>query len=384
MGNRMSETQIIYDIIRQTGPVARVNIARKYQKRPATVTRITNKLLNQKLICSCGKDLQAKGRAPELLKVNPDVFYVLGVHTVSNGFRGSIVSAGGEVIAYSTIALQHKHDRQGFLKGLQYAVTQFLDSARGNGINAAAIGLGMPGEVDYLTGHLVRAAIIFPELTDVPCKEFLENHFQLPVVVDHNAAMMTLGEFLWGSGKTIQASMGTLFIGHGIGGRFIINGQLFRGARNRAGELGHIPLRHNGPKCKCGLNGCFEALASIPVIEKNYSGKISFAEIVSRAESGEKRALDVLHQAAEYTGEAIAIIFDMIDVDLLVINGDIVAAKNIIKEPLLKSVMAHSHSKQPLNKEFLTFSKFGPEVGTIGAAAAAVQKIYTGFGITTS
>ena len=168
--------------------------------------------------------------------------------------------------------------------------------------------------------------------------------------------------------------MGTLFIGHGIGGRFIINGKLFRGGRNRAGELGHIPLRRGGPLCKCGLRGCFEALASIPVIEKNYSNNISFEEVVSRAEAGEKRALEVLTEAAEYTGKAIAIIFDIIDVDMLVINGEIIIAESLIKEALLKAVLKHSHSKQPANKEFLTFSKFGREVGTIGAAAAAGTK----------
>ena len=376
----MSVTQIIYDIIRRNESIARIDISNKYRKRPATVTRITNKLLKENLICSCGKDLQARGRSPELLKTNPNAFYVLGVHTVSKGFRGSIVSAGGEVIFYSTIPVQHKHTRQGFLEGLQCAVKQFLDSAQKNEISISGIGLALPGEVDHQTGHLVQAAVIFPELTEVPCKKFLEDSFQLPVVVDHDAAMITLGEFCWGGNKTSN-SMGTLFIGHGISGRFIINGQLFRGTRNRAGELGHIPLRRNGPVCKCGLRGCFEVLASIPVIEKNYSDNISFNEIVTRAEAGEKRALEVLHEAAEYIGEAIAIIFDIIDVDLLVINGDIIVAENLIKEPILKAVMKHSHSKQPANKEFLTFSNFGQEVGTVGAAAAVVQNIFADFGI---
>jgi len=380
----MSETQIIYDIIKQSGPIARVDIAKKYQKRPATVTRITNKLLKQNLICPCGKEILAKGRALELLEVSPEAFYVLGVHVVSSGFRGTIVSAGGEVISYSTITLQHKHTRQGFLEGLQRAVKEFLDSAKKNEIIISGIGLALPGEVNHKAGHLLQAAVILPELTEVPCKEFLEESFQLPVVVDHDAAMITMGEFCWGERRNRQASMGTLFIGHGISGRFIINGQLFRGARNRAGELGHIPLRRNGPKCKCGLRGCFEALASIPVIEKKYSGNISFAEIVNRAEAGEKRALGVLYEAAEYTGEAIAIIFDIIDVDLLVINGDIVTAKHLLKEPLLKSVMEHSHSKQPANKEFLTFSNFGPEAGAVGAAAAVTQSLFNNLGIVTN
>ena len=377
----MSETQTIYDIIRQLGSVSRVDISKKHQKRPATVTRITNKLLKQKLICSCGKYPQARGRSRELLKVNPNAFYVLGVHVVSSGFRGSIVSAGGEVVSCSTTSVSHKHNCAGFLEDMHQAVKEFLNFARENKIIVSGIGLALPGEVNHQTGHLVQAAVILPELTKVPCKEYLENNFQLPIVVDHDAAMITLGEFYWGESRISHNSMGTLFIGHGISGRFVINGQLFRGARNRAGELGHIPLRRNGPKCKCGLRGCFEALASIPVIEKKYSANIAFPEIVARAKNGEKRALAVLHEAAEYIGEAIAMIFDIIDVDSLVINGDIIVAENVIKETVLKSVTKYSHSKQPLGKEFLTFSNFGSEVGTVGAAAAAVKKIYNNFGI---
>jgi predicted NBD/HSP70 family sugar kinase len=122
-------------------------------------------------------------------------------------------------------------------------------------------------------------------------------------------------------------------------------------------------------------------MASIPVIEKNYSGNICFSEIVDKAESGEPRAIEVLHQAAQYLGEALAMIFDMLDVDLMVINGDIVAAKNIIQKTLIESVIKNSHSKQPPNKEFIKFSNFGPEVGTVGAAASAVQSIYSAFGV---
>lgn len=380
----MSEAQAIYDIIRINEPVARIDISTKYRKRPATVTRITDKLLKQNLICPCGREAQGRGRAPELLKTNPDAFYVLGVHAVTKGFIGGIVSAGGELISCQTVTIEHKADRRGFLNDLKYAVEQLIGHARKSGIVISGIGLALPGEVDYQTGRLVQAAVILPGLTDVPCKKFLEDNFHLPVVVDHDGAMMTLGEFCWGSGKNSGPSMGTLFIGHGIGGRFIINGKLFRGGRNRAGELGHIPLRRSGPLCKCGLRGCFEALASIPVIEKNYSDNVPFSEIVTRAKAGDKRALEVLNEAAEYTGEAIAVILDIIDVDLLVINGEIITAESLIKEPLLKSVAKHSHSKQPVNKEFLTFSKFGREVGAIGAAAAAVQNIFAGFGITTS
>ncbi len=376
----MIKEQFVYDIIQKNGAVSRIDIHRNYGIRKATVTRITEKLLEQKLICFSGKDSIARGRAPELLSINSSAFHVLGIHAASNCLRAGIVSSGGNPQNYSTAIFPAKLTGDAFLKLLDKFIRQMLESAKRNNITISAIALALPGEVNHGDGSLVQAAVVLPGLAGVPCKNFIEKKFKLPVVVDHDAAMITYAEFLWGQGKSTP-NMGSLFVSHGIGGRFIINGNLFRGARNRAGEVGHIPLRRKGPMCKCGLKGCVEALASIPAIEKNYSQEISFPEIVSRAEAGEKKAVKVLCQAAEYLGEALAIIFDVIDIDVMVVSGDIIKAERIIKQTLLDSVTQNSHSKQPSNKEFLKFSKFGSEIGILGAAAVCSRKTLEDMGI---
>lgn len=376
----MTATQKIYDIIRKSGPISRIDIHRKFDLRPATITRITELLINRNLICDCGKDFAAAGRTPELLKINDSAFHVIGLHAVSNAVRGGIVSSAGKIKTYSTFSCPDSADKKRFLESLREAAQKLLENAAENGIKISGIGLALPGEVDYNTGTLSKAAVILPGLADIPCKTYLENKFEMDVTVDHDTSMITQAEIFWGKANGCQ-NTGTLFIGRGIGGSFFINGRLLRGARNRSGELGHIPLRHAGPICKCGLKGCFEALASISVIEKKYGVNISFDEIVKRAAYGEKKAVAVLNEASGYIGEAIAIIFDILDIELLVVNGDIIAAEKLIREPVLDSFAAHVHSKQPLNKEFIVYSCFGQEVGVLGSAAAACHKAFAGFGI---
>ncbi|MDD5597569.1 MAG: hypothetical protein PHV82_06470, partial [Victivallaceae bacterium] len=183
----MSEKQVIYDIILRAGPISRKDISTKYGKRPATVTRITNKLLEQNLVCSRGKDILPKGRAKELLSVNPEAFYVLGIHVVSGGVRGAVVASGGKVVSCSEMALQWGGDREVFLEALREAVRKILISANKDGISISGIGLALPGEVDHNAGRLVQAAVILPGLTEVPCREYLENCFKLPAAVDHDA-----------------------------------------------------------------------------------------------------------------------------------------------------------------------------------------------------
>lgn len=376
----MSATQMIYDIIRNSGPISRVDIHRKFHIRQATITRVTETLLEKNLLSSHGKDSALLGRTPELMKINDSAFHVIGLHPVSNAIRGAIVTAGGKIETYSTFPLPSDNNKQRFLAALGRFTNELLKTAAEKNIRISGIGLALPGEVDYNAGILQQAAIILPGLADVPCGDYLSEKFKLPVAVDHDCAMITLAEVFWGKAKSCM-NIGTLFIGHGIGGRFFINGKLYRGARNRAGELGHIPLRHSAPLCKCGLKGCFEALASIPVIEKNYGQNINFDEIVKRAFDGEKKSITVLNQAAGYIGEALAIIFDILDIELLIVNGDIIAAEKIISSAILASATVHAHSKQPLNKEFISFSSFGPEVGALGAAAGISQQIMDSYGI---
>lgn len=376
----MQLSQIIYDIIRKSGPISRIDIHRDFDIRKASVTRITDGLLERNLISVEGKEAASMGRAPELLKINDSAFHVIGLHAVSGGIRGGIVSSGGKVLSYSETPFDGTPDKKSFLDLLLSCTAGILKEAASKKIKISGIALAMPGEVDFETGSLVQAAVILPGLTEVPCLACLEKKFKLPVVVDHDCAMITQAELFWGAARSCL-NAAVLFIGHGIGGKFVINGKLYRGSRNRAGELGHIPLRHSGPLCNCGLKGCFEALASIPVIEKNYGSKIRFGKIVERAFDGEKKALAVLNDAAEYIGEAVAVISDMLDLEMIVINGDIVAAAPLIEKTVLETALLHEHSKQPDVRKYLSFSSFGLDVGVIGSAAAMHRKLFEEIGI---
>ena len=377
----MTATQAVYAIIRQHGPISRSAIHRKFNMRLATITRITGELLGKKLIRSCGKDAAALGRSPELLQINESAFHVLGLHAVRKAIRGGIVSSGGKLESYSNFALPENADAKCFLAALGKFAGEMLKTAKKSGIEVTGVGLALPGEVNPQTGCLTQAAVILPGLVEVPCGTYLSGKLKLPIAVDHDTAMITLAEMLWGKGKACQ-NFGALFVGHGIGGKFVIDGKLHCGSRNRSGELGHIPLRRDGAACDCGLRGCFEALASIPAIERSYAADTSFATIVERAAQGEEKAIAVLSTAAGYIGEAIAIIFDMLDIESLVINGDIIAAEKTIRQAIIDTAVAHSHSKHPPNKEFIAFSSFGPEVGVLGAAAVSVTEILAKQGVT--
>ena len=376
----MSASQMIYDLIRRHGAISRIDLHRKYEIRAATVTRITEALAKNNLICGRGRDAVPRGRSPELIKINDSAFHVIGLHPVRSGIRAGIVSSGGKLERFSVLKTDEIAGKKTFMDSLVKITRELSRAADSAGFKISGIGVALPGEVDLVSGRLVQAAVILPGLENIPCQSHLEKKISLPVVADHDCAMITGAEALWGKASGCR-NFGTMFIGQGIGGKFIIDGKLFRGWRNRSGEIGHIPLVRGGTSCACGLKGCFEALASIPAIERSVPGKHSFEEIVQMAENGDKASVSALLSAAEYIGEAAAIIFDILDIDRIVINGDIILAKSIIKDAVVNSIISNTHSKPPSNKEFLQFSEFGQEAGVLGAASAAVRNAMAGFGI---
>ena len=130
--------------------------------------------------------------------------------------------------------------------------------------NSRAMGVAIPGVVDPELGRIVVTPNM--TLTGVALGSHLEARFHVPVALGNDCNLGALGETWLGSARRASSALG-IFVGTGIGGGFVRKGKLWRGAREAAGEIGHIVMQIGGPKCGCGNHGCLEALASRTAIE---------------------------------------------------------------------------------------------------------------------
>src|ERR1700744_6499413 len=133
------------------------------------------------------------------------------------------------------------------------------------------VGVGAPGSVDFPNGRVLFAPNL--QWQDVPLKKILEKALGVPVFVENDCNVAALGVFVNELGSKPRQMIG-IFIGTGIGGGFMIDGELYSGFNGTAGELGHMVLEVGGPKCGCGNRGCFEALASRTAIFRKIHGAI--------------------------------------------------------------------------------------------------------------
>ncbi len=142
-----------------------------------------------------------------------------------------------------------------------------------SGKKPTAIGVSFGGPVDSTTG-MIRLSHHVPGWENLPLRQWLQAEFNVPVAVDNDANVAALGEYRFGAGQGYH-HLCYITVSTGVGGGWILNGQLWRGAEGMAGEMGHTVVQPDGPLCLCGKQGCVERLASGPYIAQQVRETLS-------------------------------------------------------------------------------------------------------------
>jgi glucokinase len=188
----------------------------------------------------------------------------------------------------------------------------------------------------------------------------MEKALELPVRVENDANATALAEWRFGAGKGTR-NMIFLTMGTGIGGGLILDGRLYAGTNNLAGEIGHHTILMNGPLCGCGKRGCLEALASGPAIarlarESMMYGRhkrvlalaggkpadITAAHVVEAAHEGDAFARQVLDEAGTYMGVGIANLIQLLNPEIIILGTIAVHAGDLILHPIRAAVKEYA------------------------------------------
>jgi glucokinase len=250
------------------------------------------------------------------------------------------------------------------------------------------VGIGSPGPLDRRRG----VVIITPNLgwRDFPLRDRISDRVGLPATLDNDANCATLGEWWCGAARGARNVVG-LTIGTGIGGGLILNGMLYHGASDVAGEVGHATIDSNGRRCKCGNYGCLEAYASGPAIADRarealaiYGASrlrdlvggdldlITAATVYAAAEQGDAVARDVVRDTARFLGTGIANLVNIFNPDMVVIAGGVTQAGEALFEPLRGEVRNRAFAPAVDACRIVPGTLSGT-AGVVGAVATFVQ-----------
>lgn len=252
------------------------------------------------------------------------------------------------------------------------------------------IGIGAPGAVEPESGRVIFAPNLGWE--DVPLKKELERLLDLPVFVENDGNICTLGVYETELESKPSHVVG-IFLGTGIGAGLVLNGELFSGFNRTAGEIGHMILEVGGPKCGCGNRGCFEALAGRQAIFRKIQNAVKEGEKTILTEMlgddltdlrsgdlrkairrGDKLVERVIEEAAEYTGIAVANVINLLNPEVVVLGGGIIDA---LEDEMLAIIVetAKDYALSGTAKGIeITASKLGDDAGIVGAAVLARRR----------
>uniref|UniRef100_UPI001BD289D2 ROK family transcriptional regulator n=1 Tax=Tepidanaerobacter syntrophicus TaxID=224999 RepID=UPI001BD289D2 len=309
---------LVLNTIRHQGPISRADIAKATNLTAPAITYITNKLLDSGIVTEHTIGQSSGGRRPILLAINPDTLNVLVIHISSNRLRGYLVDGELNVISEKEYSVQKmaKDDI------LELMLSTILDLEKDAKTDILGIGVVVHGPVQSKEG----ISLFAPNLgwRNVPIKYIVEEKIGLPTFVENDVRAMAIGEFYYGSASDIE-NMVFLKVGYGIGSAIFIDGKLYRGCGDSAGEIGHTTIDVGGPLCSCGNYGCLEAVASENALVKSMiksikEGRSSMVQemaggnleditpemIYEAAEKNDNLAGRFLRQTARYLGIGIA------------------------------------------------------------------------------
>jgi len=247
------------------------------------------------------------------------------------------------------------------------------------------VGIGAPGPLDRDKGIVLVA----PNLKwhDVPLRDRMTALTGLPAAIDNDANCATYGEWWIGAARGGRNVVG-ITIGTGIGGGLILDGKLYHGSSDMAGEIGHITIDQNGRRCGCGNYGCLEAYASGPaiadrarealtadggsILRELVNGDLSriTAQTVYDASSrGDSVARDVVRDTARFLGTGIANLLNIFNPDVVVIAGGVTQAGDALFEPLNAEVRRRAF-RSAVDACRIVPGQLPGNAGVVGAVAA--------------
>jgi glucokinase len=247
------------------------------------------------------------------------------------------------------------------------------------------VGVAVPGPLS------VRDGVVFepPNLQgwkDVPLQRLLQERLGRAVVLENDANAAAVGEWWRGAGRGSRHLV-YLTVSTGVGGGLILDGRLYRGATDTAGEIGHVVVDPAGPVCSCGRRGHLEGIASGPAIARwaeeqirqgrtsllAARGPFSAREVAEAAEAGDGLAREALGRAGRYLGWAVAGLLNLLNPEVVVVGGGVAQAGRWLWDPLRQAAREASFDR-PWQVARIVPAALGDRAGILGAAYVARQE----------
>lgn len=343
----------------------------------STVSDIVADLIDGGLVSEIGMGQSQVGKNPILLSLIEDSRWLIGLDLAQHQFQGAVVNLRGKIRDVITIPVN-----EGGVDALPL-VFQILDKLISSTTRPlSGIGVGTPGLVNTSEGIVVDAVNL--NWKNLSLTRLLEQRYHLPVSILNDCHAAAIGEKTYGNDFQKDENLVLINVHHGIGAGIIINREIFQGDGGFAGEIGHIVAVHeNGEACRCGKRGCLETVASATALirqaremVKQYPDcslardprGVTLETIEEAFYAGDPLTSDLVLRTANYLGMAIANLVGILNIQRVVLEGDMTCFGTAWLDRI-RSVMMNYSLDRPVDKTRVEIGQLGENAVILGAAA---------------
>jgi len=281
------------------------------------------------------------GRKSVSLVINPGAFYSIGLSITPENYAVGLVDFGGTIQRRISRPIDSRIPARTVLDCIGTDIDNLLLE---HALPGRLLGMGItaPGPLDTKRGIILRSPG-FEKWSDLPIVEFFSSRVSGAILLENHANALALAEKTFCM-KGAYESFIELVVDTGVGAGLIIEGDLYKGGTGFGNEFGHASINMNGPRCSCGNYGCAELYASIPNLLASVSAKNpeldSWAQIADLSLSGNPAACEALEMEAEFLAGIIVNAVNILDVEAVVLSGDIAYHADQMNDKISQKVNA--------------------------------------------
>jgi len=315
--------------------------------------------------------------------------FILGVDLGGTKIAAALATTRGEILARGRSPTHAQTGPDAVIESICATINEVLSAKALEPSLLLGIGIAAAGVIDSVNGKVIFSPNL-PGWHEVPLRDAIEQQFGIPAYLGNDANLAALGEWHFGVGEKV-ANLIYVTVSTGIGGGIIADGKLYTGACGAAGEIGHMTIDVNGPRCRCGNVGCWEALASGTALAREAVMRItegartSIIELVGgdvskidakivglAARQGDELAQKLVSHLGYYFGVGLANLVNIFNPELILIGGGVAKIGDLLLQPAIKVVKERAFSTSA-NAVEIKPATLGDDSGIMGAAAFVLE-----------
>ncbi len=387
---KINNKKLVLDTIRYCEAVSRKDLAKKIGMTSAAITNIVGELIADNYLLECGEEESNGGRRAVLLTINPKACYIIGLELSAKQIHCVLTNFKAKILDERHVAIDASAGAEKIINAIANTINEIINNANIAKNQVKGIGLVTPGPCDFEQGIVINP----PNLKgweNVPIKRIVEEKTGICVEFEKETAAAAMCEFMFGNSKNSKCLFLCGAYEIGIGGSFLINGRIFHGFFNSAGEIGHMMVDINGAKCACGNYGCLEAMADgralLNAVKRKLKAEpnlceitgindvesLTLTEVLRRADNGEIAFMAEVSKCAMYIGIALSNIIVSFSPDTIVLAGDIPNNSNLFVQEVKRYIYNRKYPKNNNNINIYR-SKYTVNIDALGGVAMVINK----------